>query len=218
VRRALAVLALLAGCREIYTDPATGFSVQYNQRHHRGVGLSLFGIVPFDGDRGEPGTLNPAVIEYVFGAAEGPFARYYDLVLRIPDKPPAVTKDLAALGQFASGRDYARALGRRLAPYVNEAMAIPGSRFDGTAGVYWGLPADLDAGILLANYERDGWSEMRTTIVRYESVKVVVVHSSGMREMLAWDVSAVPGAFDRKAKLDYDTVAAKIVPLHPVRP
>lgn len=226
MRALIAAVALLAACadhRVVHRDPATGFAVAHNQRLMRGIGLTLLGVLPLDGDRGEPGRLHPAVIEYVLGAAEGPIARYYALLIEHPSPPERARRDIQTLaaeaarvlppGAHPSGVDYARALGRLLAEPINRALSIDG-RFGGSAGLYWGVAADLESRVLLAPSEREHDS-MRTVVHRFERTRMVVVHSSGLHSMLAWDLSAVPGAFDPGASLDYRTVASRAVPLHP---
>jgi len=222
-----ALLALTACRREnlVYSDLATGYFVSSRDRHARGVGLDASGALRSDGDLGESGDLNASVIEYIFAAPEGPFARYYDLVLRLAVRPPGVAVDLAALeataktciaaGATPSGRDYARALGRKLAHAINNALRAGGDRFGGTAGIHWGVPVDLHTGIVLADHEQDGETEMHTTLVRHASVGLVVVHSSARLPMLVWDVSEVPGAFESGTPLDFNMVAARIIALHP---
>lgn len=204
----------------VYIDPITGYTVLANQRYYHGAE----DLLPASIDRGEAGDLNPAVLEYVFAAPEGPFARYYELVLALAERPSAVDVDLAALdaearvglpaGCILQGRDYARALGRKLARAIRRAMRLKGTDAEGSVGVRWGIPVDLDAGVPLLAYEQNGKDAMYTTIIRYSSAALIVVHSSAMARMLAWDVSGVPGAFDGRAALDPATVAGRIVALH----
>jgi len=224
-RAAVLLVVATTGCREVYQDSFTGYSVRSNQRYYRGIGLTANGILPVDGDRGEAGVVNPGVLEYVFAAPEGPFARYYDLMLSLRDPPDAVRADVYALdaaarqdlaaGVAPGGRDYARALGRKLAGPINRAFAMTGGRFEGTAGVYWGMPVDLDRGIVLAPEERDGQHEMVNTIIRYQRVGLIVIHSSALQNLLIWDVSEVRGAFDEAAALDRGSLEA-IAALHPI--
>jgi len=225
--RAIILLTTLAvaGCstlRDVYRDPSTGFSVRDNERQRHGIGLSTFGLLGASGDRGEPGPLHPAVLEYVMAAEEGPLARYYHLLLQHSAPPERAMRDLAMLQSEATrlaaseavrGHHYARALAQRISRPVLRALAMPG-RYGGCAGVYWGVPADIEAGVLLPEYEYDEREEMRTVIQRYQGAEMVVVHSDALYDSLAWDLSAVPGAFDAGADLDFDTVAATIVPLH----
>jgi hypothetical protein len=216
----------------VYFDPTTKYWVSYNWRNSRGIGWALSSDGDSDGDRGEPGDVNPVVIEYIFSSPEGPFARYYDLLLTLADRPRVAEIDLATLdaearrglrtGTSPRGCDYARALGRKLARPIRDALRMKppnaGPRFEGTASVHWGIPVDLDAGIPLLEYERDGEAEMQTTVLRYQSVGLLVMRSSATRRLLVWDVSGVPGAFQWDAPLDQPTVAARIVALHPVEP
>jgi hypothetical protein len=227
----LALLVMVAACpmaakRDIYTDTPTGYSVRFNQRHHRGIGMTSDGIAPKDGDRGEPGYIKLEVLEYIFASPESPFTRYYDLVLALDDRPKDVVADLKQLEAIARprtkpgialrGKHYARALARKLAKSINDALTSPGSAFQGTAGVYWGMSVDLDSEIPLIGDERDGEPYMRNTIIRYASVGLIVIHSSATQSMFVWDVSKVPGAFDRtNTTLDSATVAKHIVALHP---
>lgn len=214
-----ASLASLAAVT-IYSDQMTGYSVKSNWRYSRGLTL-------LEGELGEPGDVNPAVIEYIFSAPEGPFAHYYDLVLSLVHRPHVVDVDLAALhaearkglpqGDSPRGRDYARALGRKLAGPIRDALRAKGP-YAGNASVHWGIPVDLDSGIPLRRYECDGATETYTTIFRYQSVGLLLIHSSAMQQMLAWDVSELPGAFQWDAPLDQPAVAARIVALHPLEP
>lgn len=220
----VAILIALAACRPgtVYLDPVTGYSVSWS----RSSGIQ--GWVPQVGGRGEPGDVNPAVIEYIFAAPEGPFARYYDLVLSLTDRPRAVNADLAALdtearkelhtGDSPRGRDYARALGRRLTRPIRDALRVKGTRFEGVAFVHWGIAVNLDDGTPLPEYECDPNAKTHTAILRYQSVQLIMIHSSAIRRTLAWDVSDIPGAFQRDALLDQPTVAARIVALHPLEP
>ncbi len=224
---------LAAGCaapkleekgRVVFVDKATGFSVRCNES---------MGVVAGTGAaRGEVGEIHPAVIEYVLTAEEGPLPAYYDLVLGLASPPPKVRDDLRALVPEATrlagsekpvGRHYARALARSLASEINRALsAEPGKGwsaivdFRGTAALWWGLPADLDANVLLHDYERQFQEpKLRTVIYRNASQGLVVLRSSGTDRVYVWDVSGIPGAFDTKAPLDYGAVASKIVALHP---
>jgi hypothetical protein len=204
----------------VYLDPMTGSSVSYN------VGPPVGR--PRIGDNGESGPVNPALIEYIFAAPESPFARYYDLVLSLANRPDVVNADLAALdvearrevdvGASPRGRDYARALGRNLIGPVLLALAREGALFQGVATVRWGIPVDLDAGVPLVEYESGVNTAIEATILRYQQVALLVVHSNATRQMLTWDVSEIPGAFQWNASLDRATVAARIVALHPVEP
>jgi hypothetical protein len=119
------------------------------------------------------------------------------------------------------GRDYARALARRLAPEINRALASLTKRPEipvpiwGTAGLWWGEPADLETNLLLENDERNlQETRFRTVIYRYASRQLVIVRSSGTVRELVWDLGAVPNAFDPHGALDYGTVATRIVALH----
>jgi hypothetical protein len=199
----------------VYVEPTTGYSVEANWRYNRAGNVWPLQF----GDVAEPGPLNPRVIEFVFAADDSPVARYYDLMLSLPQRPPRVAADLAALrhemGSAASaspaptGRDYARALARKLAAHINGALGA------GSAGVLWGIPVDLDAGIPLLEYEHEGIRTMQTTLLRYESVGLLVMHSSAMQEVLVWDLGDLPGAFRASPPLDQATVDAHIVALHP---
>jgi len=228
-----ALVVMLVACRPnnlflTYVDKPTGYWVGYNWRYNRGA-VSLSSL---EGDQGEPGDVNPAVIEYMFAAPESPFTRYYDLVLGLPDRPSVIDADLTALAPEASkgsgsgasprGRDYACALGRKLARPIRAALQLTGPRvgpqFKGTASVHWGIPVDLDAGVPLLEYERDGADEMQTMILRYQSAGLLVMRSDATRDVLVWDVSAVPDAFAGNAALDPSTVDAHIVALHPPSP
>ena len=221
---AIAMLAVgCANARDVYRDATTGFSVKQGERVMRGIGISLLGVMAADGDRGEAGKLHPAVIEFVLGSADGSLARYYALIINHPAPPDRARRDILALepeaigtlppGARPSGADYARALARRLSVPINRALAIDGS-FGGTAALHWGVAADLEAGILLGPEQRER-SRMSTVIHRYERTRMVISRSNGTHRMLAWDLSAVPGAFDPGARLDYQTVASAAVPLHP---
>jgi len=213
----------------VYRDPATGYSVTAAPRRSRGAGewLSLYV------DRGESGDVNPAIIEYIFAAPEGPFARYYDLVLALADRPRVVEVDLAELTPDARaglgsraplrGRDYARALGRKLARPIRDAMrfrhALVGvTPLGGAAGIHWGIAVDLDAGIPLTAYERDGDTQMHVAMFRFESVGLIAVYSTATSHVLVWDVSHIPGAFAWTPALARATVDAAIVALHPSEP
>jgi len=182
------VLMMLTACQPtIYFDPMTGYPVSWT------VGSS---------EPGEPGEVNPAVIEYIITAPEGPFARYYDLVLSLSDRPPIVDADIAALdgearrghapGESPRGRDYARALGRKLGPQIQDALRSRNTRSGGTASVYWGIPVDVDAGIPVLGFECDRGAGTRATISRYQSLWLLVLRSSATIQMLAWDVSEIP--------------------------
>jgi hypothetical protein len=225
-------MVVLAACRAnnlflTYLDKSTGYWVGYNWRYNRGAAVS-----PWEGEQGEPGDVNPAVIEYLFAAPESPFTRYYDLVLGLPDRPSVIDADLTALAPEATkgldggasprGRDYARALGRKLARPIRVALQLSGPRvglqFEGTASVHWGIPVDLDTGVPLLENEREGQDEMQTMILRYQSARLLVMRSSATYEVLVWDVSGVPDAFAGDAALDPSTVAAQIVALHPPSP
>lgn len=205
---------VLTACRPtIHFDPVTGDPVSWP------AGRS---------EPGEPGEVNPALITYIFTAPEGPFVRYYDLVLSLPGRSPTVNADLAALdvearrgrapGESPRARDYARALGRRLGPRIHDDLRSTNGRTGGAASVRWGVPVDLDAGIPRLGYECDPDAGTRATILRYQSLWLLVLHSSATRRLLAWDVSEVPGAFQWGARLDLPTVAAQIVALHPLEP
>jgi hypothetical protein len=232
------ILIALAACSPnivfrniVFRDPDTGYSVGWRDER------SIRRWPPEIGDRGEPGDVNPAIIEYIFAAPEGPFARYYDLVLSLADRPRAVNADLAALeaearkelrkGDSPRGRDFARALGRKLARPICDAFRGPVSwparyfttgRFEGMAVVRWGVAVDVDDSISTPEYECDCNAKIYTTILRYQSVQLIVMHSSATRQVLAWDVSNIPGAFQWDAPLDQPTVAARIVALHPIEP
>lgn len=251
MRAGFVVLMAIAGCHfevfkhgnSVYFERANGYSVELNWRHSRAG--TVF-PVQF-GDVGEPGALNAGVIEFVFAAADSPIARYYDLMLSLPHLPRVVDADLAALRSEMSsaasprsltGRDYARALGRKLATPINVALGgtgnrvhlrarewllgalngglfRAGNRVTGTAGVLWGIPVDLDAGIPLVDYEQhEGIRTMQTTLLRYESVALLFMHSSATQDVLVWDLSDLPGAFQTSPVLDQATVAAHIVALH----
>ncbi len=218
---AAVVAVALGGCTQVYKDSRTGFEVTSNAKVTLGPGFIN------DTSSAQRGPLHPAVIEYVIGAPEGPIARYYDVMLRL-SKPPRVARaDMAALepdaralaaGGRVTGHHYARALGRRLVPHVNRALvAKPNAReISGTAGLRWGVPTDLDRGRVRDEYERiPGFTTMRTTLSRYETVQLVMMSSTGTETLYAWDMSAVPGAFGEDAALDYDTVAATAKALHP---
>lgn len=204
----------------VYLDPMTGCSVSYDVGPPVGP--------PRKGDNGEPGPVNPALIEYIFAAPESPFVRYYDLVLSLANRPDIVNADLAALDVEARtgvdvnasprGRDYARALGRKLVDPILIALAREGARFQGVATVRWGVPVDFDAGVPLVEYESGFNTATETTILRYQQAALLVVHSNATRQMLTWDVSDIPGAFQRDVPLDPSTVTARIVALHPVGP
>lgn len=204
----------------VYLDPVTGCSVSYNASSPVGP--------PRDDDNGEPGPVNPALIEYLFAAPEGPFARYYDLVLSLADRPDVVRADLASLHVEARtgidpsasprGCDYARALGRRLAGPILLALTREGARFQGVATVRWGIPVDLDAGVPLVDDESGTKTAAEATFLRYQHAALLVIHSNATRQMLAWDVSEIPGAFQWDAPLEQATVATRIVALHPVEP
>jgi len=225
MRRLLVALIVATGCaasngkaqgREVYKDTPTGFSVRFNER------VEL-------GGKGEVGEIHPAVLEYILAAGEGPLAAYYDLILGLSSPPPRARDDLRALasdarqlaaGEAPTGRHYARALARRLAPDINRALATPVQpgilTYEGTAGLWWGLPADLVANVLLRDYEKEHMgTALRTVVYRYASVDLVEVRSSGTPQVLTWDVSNISGAFDPKAKLEYAGVASRIVALHP---
>ena len=228
----IVILIALTACGRniVFRDPVTGYSVSWRLER------SIRGWPPEMGERGEPGDVNPAIIEYIFAAPEGPFARYYDLVLSLADRPPAVNADLAALesearkelrkGASPRGRDYARALGRKLARPIRDTFRGPGwwvpflwtGRFEGMAVVRWGVAVDVDDGIPTPEYENDPNAKIYTSILRFQSVQVIVMRSSATRRVLAWDVSDIPGAFQWDAPLDQPTVAARIVTLHPLEP
>lgn len=227
---AAALIVAVAGCggnaRDVFRDNTTGFSIAHNERIMRGVGVSLWGVVAIDGDRGERGALNPAVIEFVLGAPESPLARYYALVIAHPAPPERARLDIIALraeaahelppGARPSGIDYARALARKITPSINRALSTDG-RYTGSAAINWGVAADLELGILLSDRESEH-ARLKTVIHRFEKTRMVIAHSSGTHRMLAWDLSNVPGAFDATAELDYDRVAALAIPLHPEDP
>jgi hypothetical protein len=204
----------------VYRDPVTGCSVSYDVGPPVGP--------PRKGDNGEPGPVNPALIEYIFAAPESPFVRYYDLVLSQVNRPDVVNADLAGLdvearrgvdaGASPRGRDYARALGRKLVDPILLALAREGARFQGVATVRWGIPVDLDAGVPRVEYESGVNTATEATILRYQQVALLVVHSNATRQMLTWDVSEIPGAFQWNPPLERATVAARIVALHPVEP
>ena len=202
----------------IYRDPASGYTVRYNES--------------FQSNEAETGTIHPAVLEYVLGAEEGPLAAYYDLALGLRSPPAAVKADLDTLAPDARklasgtphGKDFARALARKLAAPINQALAketkpstLIKYTFNGTAGLWWGPAADLERGVLLRDYERAELPgvALRTVVLRHASIDVVEVVSSGTGRRYAWDVAGVPGAFDANATLDYATVAAHIIALHP---
>jgi hypothetical protein len=234
----VSILIALASCgcnilfsNIVFQDPETGYSVSWRDER------SIRGWPPEIGDRGEAGDVNPAIIEYIFAAPEGPFTRYYDLMLSLADRPRIVNADLAALeaqarkelrkGDSPRGRDYARALGRRLARPIRDALRAPRGwparyfttgRFEGMAVVRWGVAVDIDDGIPTPEYECDYDAKTYTTILRYQSVQLIVMRSSATRQVLAWDVSNIPGAFQWDAPLDQPTVAARIVALHPIEP
>jgi hypothetical protein len=227
--RALALWLLAIGCartgdgRVIYRDPVVaGFAVKHNEHMHAKAG--------------ELGAIHPAVLEYVLASPEGPLAAYYDFVLALPDRPLPVTADLERLagaaralgGDQPTGEHYARALARMLAPHINRALSTPGGEpvqegpqsafrvFEGTAGLWWGVPVDLEAGTLLRDYERPLYEyALRTVVYRHASVSLVAIRSSGTAREYVWDVSEVPGAFDPSAELDHERVAATIARLHP---
>lgn len=223
-------LLTLIACRmtniySVYQDPATGYSVNAAARHNRGGGE----WIPRYVDRGEPGELNPAIIESIFAAPDGPFARYYDIVLALTERPRVVDVDLAELAHDARGleagaplrgSDYARALGRKLARPICDAMrfrnALVGvTPLAGTAEIHWGIPVDLDAGIPLTAYERENDNQMHVAMFRFESVGLITLYSTAMTHVLVWDVSHIPGAFTWATPLNPATVAADIVALHP---
>ena len=221
----------LAGCglqalermNSQYFEPASGYSVKRNWRHSRAGNVWPLQF----GDVGEPGALNPGVIEFVFAAADSPITRYYDLVLSLSHRPRSVDADLAALrAQMATaasptpapaltGRDYARALGRKLAAPISDALGSAGIQVAGSAGVLWGMPVDLDAGIPLVDYEHEGVGTMQTTLLRYESVALLIMHSSATQDVRVWDLGDLPGAFQASPVLEQATVTAHIVALHP---
>jgi len=230
--RALVLVLVLAGCparpnklpeveygRVVFVDKSTGFEVRFNE---------------FDTllERGEVGEVHPAVLEYVLSAEESPLAAYYDLVLGIASPPRRAAKDLASLADEAKrfagsvaprGRHYARALARRLAPAINTALRLKFDNDDvndtqalGTAALWWGLAADLDANVLQRRYERKArGTTMRTVIFRHLSAGLIVVRTSGTDRVFVWDIGGIPGAFNPKLPLEYDTVASQIVALHP---
>jgi len=211
---AVIILIVLTACQPtIYFDPVTGYPVSWTGTRD---GL------------GEPGEVNPAVIQYIMTAPESPLTRYYDLVLSLANRPRVVDADLAALdaearrgrapGEPLRGRDYARALGRKLARRIHDALRGQGTRSEGTASVHWGIPFDLDAGIPLLEEACGSNAETQVTILRYLSLGLLVLRSNATRHVLAWDVSEIPGAFRWGAPLDQATVAARIVALHPLAP
>lgn len=206
--------------KAVYVDEATDFEVRFNE------------LNPLFAERGEVGEIHPAVLEYILSTEESPLSAYYDLILALPSPPRRAAKDLAALADEAKllagakpvrGRHYARAVARRIAPWINIALGLKfdndevnDNNFLGTAGLYWGLAADLDANVLLRRYERPARGVMmRTLIVRHASAGLVVVRSTGTDRLLVWDIGSIRGGFDPKEPLDYDTVAAQIVALHP---
>ena len=232
-----AIIVALTGCtiasksRVVYREQATNFQVRHNE-----------GIL---GKRGEPGEIHPAVLEYVLSTAEGPLVAYYDLLLELPQAPVRAATDLRQFAPTAAqlagnrspaGKDYARAVARHVLPQLNVALKhgpqksgkpIDGSllstnpspsfggTFEGTAGLWWGLPADLDANVLLPEYAYDyGETALRTVIYRYASLGLVAIRSSGTTRVYIWDVSSVPNAFQPAAPLDIATVTKHIVPLH----
>jgi hypothetical protein len=206
--------------RIVYRDASTRYTVRANEA------ISL--ATP---DEAEPGKIHRSVLEYVLAAPESPLTAYYDLVLGLADPPKRVRDDLQQLARSAAslangkpprGRDYARALARRLAPEINRALEMNRTsplqewKYLGTAGLWWGDATDLAANVLLKGYEREfRCTALRTVIYRYASKEIIRVLSTGTDRDLVWDVSNVPGAFDPAAVLDYDTVAARIVALHP---
>lgn len=201
----------------LYTDQQSGFSVRYDVVIQRGADVSSYysRLSRGGGDRGEKGDLNPAVIEYVMTRPESPFTRYYDAALRIKKPPKSMVVDLQELrpvaSQFASpprGADFARALARRLAGHIRDA-----TRRNGAATLFWGLPVDLDSGLIKLAFER-GSKTMRTTLFRYQSSGMVVLYESGSTKELAWDLSQVPGAFDSTADLSFDEVAQEALAMH----
>jgi hypothetical protein len=233
-RGALVVLSIaLAGCpprgnkldelkygRVVYADKDTGFEVRHNEMDQLFV------------ERGEVGELHPAVLEYILSADEGPLAAYYDLILGLASPPRRAATDLEQLAPEAirlagsatpRGHHYARALARKLAPEINRTLNLKWAneefneiQFLGTAGLWWGLAADLDANVLQRRYERSFRGRtLRTVIIRHASAGLVVVRTSGTDRMFVWDIGGIPGAFDPTKPLDYDAVAAQIVALHP---
>lgn len=231
------VILCVAACnqaksRVVFRDAnGTDFQVRHNE-----------GIL---GKRGEPGEIHPAILEYVLSTAESPLVAYYDLVLELREPPARVALDLRVLTreatQLADGKQpnashFARALARRVIPHLNTALKhgpqrsgkiLDGSllgtnpspsvgiTFEGTAGLWWGVPADLDANVLLREYEyRYGETALRTVVYRYASLGLVAVRSSGTTRECVWDVSAIPNAFEPSKPLDVATVAKQIVPLH----
>jgi hypothetical protein len=208
---AVLITIVLTACQTaIYFDPVTGFPVSST------------------GDRGEPGEVNPAIVEYIITAPEGPFVRYYDLMLSLENRPQSVDADLAALdaearrgrapGDSPRGRDYARALGRKVAGQIHDTLRAKGTRSEGTVSLHWGISIDLDAGLPLQGQEHGSNAETHATILRYQSLWLFVLRSSATRQMLAWDVSELPGAFQWGAPLDKNAVAGRIVALHPLTP
>ena len=208
----------------VYVERPSGYSVEQNWRYNRAGNLWPLQF----GDVAEPGGLHPGVIEFVFAANNSPVARYYDLILSLPHRPRAVDDDLAArrkemdsaasTGRVLAGCDYARALARKLAAPINVALRSSGTFVTGsggTAGVLWGIPVDLDAGVPLVTYEREGIRTMQTTLLRYQSVGLLVVHSSATDHVQVWDLANLPAAFQADSELDQATIAARIVPLHP---
>jgi len=197
----------------VYRDVQSGFFVRSNVRG----GARLTGG---EGRVAEPGVLAPGVLEYVI-AHSRPLLDYYTVALSLRQPPGRVAADVASArrllprGQPATALAFSRTLGRRLVSPVNRALTTPG-KYQGSAAIYWGLQADRDRGAFKSAVQVfDRKTELQTTVYRYYTARIVVVESNGRDGLMVWDVSGVPGAFSASGA-DYQTVAAKIRPLHPL--
>lgn len=158
---------------------------------------------------GWPGALHPAVIEYVFGSEDAPWAAFYARADLARADTEAAARALAGAGK-PTGHHYARARARLLAPHINTALA---TRPDPEEGVAVEL-------ICCATLDPDGTLRPGTISVdlaisqRSQSVRMTWGDARTFR-LLSWDLAHVPHAFHPEAQLDHATVASTIRPLHP---
>ncbi len=212
-----------------------GFNDAINQRDRltqrvESTADGWYGVWGNAGRKAEHGPLHPAVVEFVFAQPGGPFARSIDYALALEASPPdrkklaederTMVKASVALvrrlrkdvGKDADSLALTRAFGRYLARWVRKGVAMHGNQ-GGTVRITWGVVPYRVA--TKTGYRVHPW-RLFCDLSRFERARIVLLRCEwdDHDSVWAWDLRFVPEAFDAKAELSFEQVAASAVPLH----
>jgi hypothetical protein len=190
------------------------------------TGYSVKTIIKNAGTAGEAGPIHPAVIEYALAAPGSPLLDYFATALNERRRGGGRHGDdlreldgevgvVAGSDLRATARAYARARAHRLAAPIAEGLATPRTgQAAGTVVLRCCQTVDPDRLVFADRLGLRG--PVMIVLIRYQAAQLLFMRVTGawVARELSWDLSAVPGAFDPRARLDPATVGRTIVALH----